>query len=62
LKHMGVPEDVLKAVAFLASNAAGFITGQRIAVNGGSGRFSEVRLFFHPGSLRKSRDDIGCFV
>ncbi len=36
LKHMGVPEDVAKAVAFLASDAAGFITGQKISVNGGN--------------------------
>jgi 3-oxoacyl-[acyl-carrier protein] reductase len=33
---MGVPEDVAKAVAFLASDAAGFITGQKISVNGGN--------------------------
>jgi 3-oxoacyl-[acyl-carrier protein] reductase len=31
---MGVPQDVAKAVAFLASDGAGFITGQKIAVNG----------------------------
>jgi len=36
LKHMGVPKDVAKAVAFLASDAAAFITGQKIAVNGGN--------------------------
>jgi 3-oxoacyl-[acyl-carrier protein] reductase len=36
LKHMGVPEDVAKAVAFLASDAASFITGQKISVNGGN--------------------------
>jgi 3-oxoacyl-[acyl-carrier protein] reductase len=35
LKHMGVPEDVAKAVAFLASDGAAFITGQKISVNGG---------------------------
>jgi 3-oxoacyl-[acyl-carrier protein] reductase len=33
--RMGVPEDVAATVAFLASPHAGFITGQRIAVNGG---------------------------
>lgn len=36
MKHMGIPEDVAKAVAFLAGNDAGFITGQKIAVNGGN--------------------------
>jgi 3-oxoacyl-[acyl-carrier protein] reductase len=33
---MGSPEDVAKVVAFLASDAAGFITGQRSSVNGGN--------------------------
>ena len=36
MKRMGVPEDVANAVAFLASDAAGFITGQKISVNGGN--------------------------
>jgi 3-oxoacyl-[acyl-carrier protein] reductase len=36
MQHMGVPRDVAGAVAFLASDAAGFITGQKIAVNGGN--------------------------
>ena len=31
----GTAEDIAKAVLFLASNAAGFITGEYIAVNGG---------------------------
>jgi NAD(P)-dependent dehydrogenase (short-subunit alcohol dehydrogenase family) len=34
--RMGVPEDVGEAVAFLASEAANFITGQKISVNGGN--------------------------
>jgi NAD(P)-dependent dehydrogenase (short-subunit alcohol dehydrogenase family) len=34
--RMGVPEDVAQAVAFLASDAANFITGQNISVNGGN--------------------------
>jgi NAD(P)-dependent dehydrogenase (short-subunit alcohol dehydrogenase family) len=33
--RMGVPEDVAGAVAYLASEAAGFVTGQRVTVNGG---------------------------
>jgi 3-oxoacyl-[acyl-carrier protein] reductase len=36
LGHMGVPDDVAAAVAFLASDAANFITGQKISVNGGN--------------------------
>jgi 3-oxoacyl-[acyl-carrier protein] reductase len=32
---MGVPEDVAETVAFLASDAANFITGQKLSVNGG---------------------------
>jgi NAD(P)-dependent dehydrogenase (short-subunit alcohol dehydrogenase family) len=34
--HMGVAEDVGETVAFLASDGAKFITGQKIAVNGGN--------------------------
>ena len=34
--HMGVPEDIGDAVAFLASDAANFITGQKLSVNGGN--------------------------
>jgi len=36
MQHMGLPVDVAKAVAFLASDGAGFITGQHLAVNGGN--------------------------
>jgi 3-oxoacyl-[acyl-carrier protein] reductase len=36
LRRMGLPEDVGKTVAFLASDAAAFITGQKISVNGGN--------------------------
>ena len=36
MKRMGVPEDIAEAVAFLASDGANFITGQRISVNGGN--------------------------
>jgi len=35
VKRMGDASDVAKIVAFLTSKSAGFITGQRIAVNGG---------------------------
>ena len=34
--HMGKDEDIAEAVAFLASDAAKFITGQKISVNGGN--------------------------
>ena len=36
LGYQGVPSDVAEAVAFLASPASSFITGQKIAVNGGN--------------------------
>lgn len=36
LRRMGKPEDIGEMVAFLASDAANFITGQRITVNGGN--------------------------
>jgi 3-oxoacyl-[acyl-carrier protein] reductase len=36
MRRMGVPEDIGAAVAFLASDAANFITGQKLAVNGGN--------------------------
>ena len=35
LKRGGQPEDVAAAVSFLASNAASYITGHTIQVNGG---------------------------
>jgi 3-oxoacyl-[acyl-carrier protein] reductase len=36
MKGMGRPDDVAEAVAFFASDAAKFITGQKLAVNGGN--------------------------
>lgn len=36
LKHMGEPDDIGSIVAFLASDEAKFITGQRFSVNGGN--------------------------
>ena len=35
LGRHGVPEDIAKVVRFLASDAAGFITGETITVSGG---------------------------
>jgi 3-oxoacyl-[acyl-carrier protein] reductase len=36
LRRMGLPEEVGRVVAFLASEGAGFVNGQKIAVNGGN--------------------------
>jgi 3-oxoacyl-[acyl-carrier protein] reductase len=35
LAYVGKPEDVAEAVAFLASDAASYITGHTLRVNGG---------------------------
>ncbi|CAG5132885.1 unnamed protein product [Candidula unifasciata] len=35
--RLGMPEDVSEAVAFLASDAAGFITGENLKIDGGRG-------------------------
>ena len=37
LGRVGLPEEVAAAVAFLASPAAGYITGARLRVDGGLG-------------------------
>jgi 3-oxoacyl-[acyl-carrier protein] reductase len=33
--HFGTPEDIAHAVSFFASKGAGFVTGQRVVVDGG---------------------------
>jgi 3-oxoacyl-[acyl-carrier protein] reductase len=35
--RLGTREDIAHAVSFFASEAAGFITGQRLVVDGGRG-------------------------
>jgi 3-oxoacyl-[acyl-carrier protein] reductase len=35
LGHLGKPEDIAHAVAYLASQRAGYVTGQQLHVNGG---------------------------
>ena len=35
LGHLGKPDDIAHAVAYLASAKAGYVTGQEIHVNGG---------------------------
>ena len=37
--RMGTPEDIAHVVSFLASDGAGFVTGQRIVVDGGRSLF-----------------------
>jgi 3-oxoacyl-[acyl-carrier protein] reductase len=36
MRRMGKPEEVAEAAAYLASDGAGFVTGQKISVNGGN--------------------------
>ena len=35
VKRLGKPDEIARAVVFLASDDAGFITGETISVNGG---------------------------
>ena len=35
MKRAGQPEDIAYAVAYLASEEAGYVTGQTLSVNGG---------------------------
>ena len=35
LKRFGQPEEIARAVAFLAADEAGFITGSTLSINGG---------------------------
>jgi 2-hydroxycyclohexanecarboxyl-CoA dehydrogenase len=35
MRRLGTPDDIAAAVAFLASDRAGFITGQTLSVSGG---------------------------
>lgn len=39
MRRMGSPEDVGAAVAFLASDDAGWVTGQTLVLNGGTATF-----------------------
>jgi 3-oxoacyl-[acyl-carrier protein] reductase len=35
MRRLATPQDIASAVAYLASESAGFITGQTVSVNGG---------------------------
>ncbi|UCC17456.1 MAG: SDR family oxidoreductase, partial [Dehalococcoidales bacterium] len=37
LGYLGIPEDIAEAVAFLASDKAGYITGHVLGISGGMG-------------------------
>lgn len=47
LNRIGAPQDLTEAAQFLASDAAGFITGQVLTVDGGRGLIDPVRLPAH---------------
>jgi NAD(P)-dependent dehydrogenase (short-subunit alcohol dehydrogenase family) len=39
MERLGAPEEVARAVAFLCSPAAGFITGAQLEISGGTSRY-----------------------
>jgi NAD(P)-dependent dehydrogenase (short-subunit alcohol dehydrogenase family) len=39
LERLGEPDEVARAIAFLCSPAAGFITGAQLEISGGVSRF-----------------------
>lgn len=43
MRHTGKPEDIAEAAAFLASEAAGYITGIVLDVDGGISIGSSIR-------------------
>jgi NAD(P)-dependent dehydrogenase (short-subunit alcohol dehydrogenase family) len=52
--HVGQPEDIANAALFLASDAAAFITGHTLVVDGGATAGPKVSAP-KPGRNRKSR-------
>lgn len=59
-RRLGTPEDIAAMVAFLASDEAGFITGQVISVDGGalahSPTYAEVEILREQKDHDRSRD------